>query len=255
MPTATTYLGKFQTSPSRWKPGKNVPMTGAIVKTLAQARNPKNGDESPRRGAPIGIPEMNAASQVNGEEDRIQSQFKAVAGPILHRQKKNRKRSVKKHQAPAKRMVELADVEERNQRAAERPAERQPASRANGRRGDEEERRCRACSSSRVAASIQRLDTAAAMGNSCPHEEDARPRQRRRAENRGRDAEVARRRQKHEGGKMKNDHQPANEPYAGKRCSTVPRYRKEGQREQSNSRNIRDFAQVHEAHLGNQSSR
>jgi hypothetical protein len=32
----------------------------------------------------------------------------------------------------------------------------------------------------------------------------------------------------------------------------MPRYREEGQREQSNSRDIRDFAQVHEDHLNHQ---
>ena len=71
----------------------------------------------------------------------------------------------------------------------------------------------------------------------------------------GSDAEDVRCRQKQERGKMKNDHQPANEPYAGKRCSSMARHREEGQSEQSYSCNIRDFAQVQEAHLRNRSGK
>ena len=87
-----------------WRDGKNV----------CPGRESQHGDESPRRGAPIRIPEVNAASQVNGEEDRIQSQVETVARPVLDRQKKDGKRSVKQHQPPAKMMVELAYVQKRN---------------------------------------------------------------------------------------------------------------------------------------------
>ena len=64
-------------------------------KDVRPSQETQDGDESPRRSAPVGIPEMNAAAKVDGEENRVQSQVKAIAGaysaPSEERRKGTRK--------------------------------------------------------------------------------------------------------------------------------------------------------------------
>jgi len=67
--------------------GEELAHGGRDRKNVGPGQETQNGDEGPRSGAPVGIPEIHAASQVNGEEDPIQSPVKAVTGPVLDRQK------------------------------------------------------------------------------------------------------------------------------------------------------------------------
>ena len=78
-----------------------------------------DGDKSACSGAPVLIKEVDAAAEVDGEQQGIQRQVDAVAGTMLEDQQEGCQGTVKQDHCPAKRVIEHGQREERESQGQE----------------------------------------------------------------------------------------------------------------------------------------
>jgi hypothetical protein len=207
----------------------------------------RNRHKSAGRGPAEAIPEVQTASEVDGEDNGIECQIRPVGRPLLNHQQKHHECPVQDRQRPAQGMAEATAQADQSDRQR--------------RRADEHRSRCQR--PDRVGNGVHQTDVKrvgsqqqcqhpaagglAAVRHTGPHEEDAGPGQRVEADRRCQRAPGARQGVEQEGREMEADHQPADQPQARSRSQPAPRYRPERQGQKRHRAHVRQCAPVHQA--------